>query len=169
MLCERPKRQSNSVCVLAFGVFASVALITGGGCAVPLRSGTLINGYLTADCVAPVFTAGAEDNRGWSATIATAGGPRATISGAQRIDGSILIRYEPDGPEKTVVKYKDYVYPTDLRLNGARDRLYVKTSGLAAGIWHETWLYEYDLQRKKQLRKSRVEPAVLPPECELKK
>ena len=151
-------------------VFASVALMIAVACAVPLRSVTLINAYITADCLTPVFAPGVHPpTRGWNTTIPIAGGAKATITGATLVGRDVEVRYESDGSEKTVVKYKDYIYASDVRLNDARDRLYVKTSGSAAGIWHETWLYEYDLQKKKQLRKSRVEPAVLPPECELQK
>jgi len=81
------------------------------------------------------------------------------------VGGNITIRYEPDGPSLVAVQPGDYIYPSDVRVNEKHDRLYVKARGLAAGIWKETWLYEYDLQNRKQLRKQRVEPDVLPAEC----
>ena len=83
--------------------------------------------------------------------------------------GRIDVRYAVDGQLQTAAKPGDYIYPSDVRLNATLGRLYVKASGLAAGIWHATWLYEYDLQKRKQLQKRRVDPSVLPPECELKK
>jgi hypothetical protein len=52
-----------------------------------------------------------------------------------------------------------------VRLNDRHDRLYVKARGAAAGIWEETWLYEYDLMKREQVRKDRVHPDALPPEC----
>jgi hypothetical protein len=37
----------------------------------------------------------------------------------------------------------------------------------AAGIWHETWLFEYSLDSRRLLSKHRVAPEVLPAECVL--
>jgi hypothetical protein len=52
-----------------------------------------------------------------------------------------------------------------VRLNDRRDRLYVKASGLAGGVSDQTWLYEYDLQKRQQVRRERVQPDSLPAEC----
>ena len=79
--------------------------------------------------------------------------------------GRITLQYEADGREVVAVDAGDYIYPDDVRLNEGRDRLYVKASGLAGGIWHETRLYEYDLVKRRQVRKTRVHPDVIPPEC----
>ena len=149
-------------------VFAT--LLAGPSCALPLRSGTLINAYRTADCVTPTIAKGVHPpTRGWDATITIAGGEKATVEGAEMVFGHIRIRYEPDGPEVIAVRPGDYIYPGDVRLNGGHNRLYVKASGLAAGIWAETWLYEYDLLKRKQVRKNRVHPDALPPECPIPK
>ena len=85
------------------------------------------------------------------------------------VGGTIVIRYEPDGRSVTAVQPGDYIYRKDVRLNDRRDRLYVKARGLAAGMWDETCLYEYDLQNEKQLRKERVHPDALPAECPMPK
>jgi len=81
------------------------------------------------------------------------------------VSGNVVIRYLPDGPELTAVRPGDYIYPSDVRVDEARGVLYVKARGLAAGIWQETWLYEYDLQRRRELARALVDPSVLPPEC----
>jgi hypothetical protein len=47
------------------------------------------------------------------------------------------------------------------------ERLYVKASGLAGGIRKETWLYEYDLKNRKQVRKQLVDPSVLSEDCSM--
>ncbi|MGE5113593.1 MAG: hypothetical protein ACM3JB_22240 [Acidobacteriaceae bacterium] len=59
----------------------------------------------------------------------------------------------------------DYVYPSDVRFNAQGNLLFVKASGLAAGINHETWLFEYDLLGQRLLEQRRVEDSALPPEC----
>ena len=81
------------------------------------------------------------------------------------VGGRITVKYEPDGPSVDAAVPGDYIYPSDVRISHKHDRLYVKASGLAAGIWKETWLYEYNLQNRKQVRKQLVDPAVLPDEC----
>jgi len=103
--------------------------------------------------------------RGWDAKVTIAGGARVTVKGADMVGGRIMVRYEPDGPELVAVQPGDYIYPSDVRLDAARRSLYVKASGLAGGIWEETWLFEYDLQRRQQVSRILVEPSVLPPEC----
>jgi hypothetical protein len=147
-------------------LFVFVTFLTGMSCHRPLRSGVLIDAYRTADCVAPTFAKGVEPpTRGWDATIAIAGGSKATVQGADVVWGNIRIRYEPDGLEVVAVQPGDYIYPSDVRLNDRHDRLYVKARGSAAGVWGETWLYEYDVLKRRQVRKDRVHPDALPPEC----
>jgi hypothetical protein len=143
-----------------------VSVIPVISCHRPVRSGSLIDAYRKADCVAPTFAKGIEPpTRGWDTSITIAGGSTATVQGADVVSGGIVIHYGPDGPSVTAVQPGDYIYPSDVRLNDDHDRLYVKARGLAAGIWHETWLYEYDLQKRKQVQKQRVYPDALPPEC----
>src|SRR5262245_42766443 len=147
-------------------LLVSVILVSGASCHRPIRSSALIDAYRVAACVEPTFATGVEPpTRGWDSTIVVADGSKATVQGADMVWGTIRIRYEPDGPEVVAVQPGDYIYPGDVRVNDRHDRLYVKASGLAAGIWKETWLYEYDLVNRKPVRKNRVHPDALPPEC----
>lgn len=59
----------------------------------------------------------------------------------------------------------DYIYPADVRTSADFGRVFVKADGLAGGLWRETWLFEYDVLKYRQVAKVRVDPAVLPPEC----
>ena len=140
-------------------------------CRRPLQSGAVIDVYRTAECVAPTYVTWvvSPQTRGWDTTITLASGAKAAIRGADMVSGNITIRFEGDGAEIVAVKPGDYIYPKDVRLNNRRDRLFVKASGLAAGIWDETWLYEFDLLERKQVRKNRVDADVLPPECPMPK
>ena len=135
-------------------------------CQRALRSGTLIDHYRGAGCVQPNIAKGVTPpTRGWDATITVPGGLTIRIMAANMVSGNVGIRYLPDGPELTAVRPGDYIYPSDVRVDEARGVLYVKARGLAAGIWQETWLYEYDLQRRRELARALVDPSVLPPEC----
>jgi hypothetical protein len=80
------------------------------------------------------------------------------------VGGRIVARDNRTGAESVVASSGDYVYPSDVRTDG-QSRLYVKTSGLAGGMWRETWLFEYDLERGERVAKLKVDPEVLPPEC----
>ena len=81
------------------------------------------------------------------------------------VGGRIVVRYQPDGPEVVAADAGDYVYPSDVRINKARTILVVKATGLAGGIRHETWLYQYDLEAQRQLSRSLVDLTMLPDEC----
>jgi len=50
-----------------------------------------------------------------------------------------------------------------------RAQLIVKATGLAGGIWHQTWLFEYDLDARRELAKVLVDRGVLPSECVMPK
>ena len=149
-----------------FVLLASLSCPTGMSCHRPARSGALINAYKAASCVVPTFAKGVQPpTRGWDATLAIAGGSKATVEGADMVGGSISVRYEPDGLTVIAAQPGDYIYPADVRINENHDRLYIKARGFAAGIWAETWLFEYAVQKRKRVQKQRVHPDVLPTEC----
>jgi hypothetical protein len=79
--------------------------------------------------------------------------------------GRINVRDPTSGRESVAADAGDYVYPSDVRLNAQKDRLYVKASGLAAGIWQETWLFEYDLHSQRLVDCRKVANEDLPAEC----
>jgi hypothetical protein len=85
-----------------------------------------------------------------------------------------VVRYDRDGGTVTAVEERAYVYPADVRLNDHHDRLLVKATGNRLYLWEsgkqgemrkETWLHEYDLQNRNEVRRQLVDPAVLPAEC----
>jgi hypothetical protein len=148
---------------------ALTSVAIGTSCVRPIRSGAMIDAYRKADCVYPMTAVGIQPpTRGWNRTIALAVGSKATIQGAEKIAGQILVRYEPDGSVETAAKPGDYIYPSDVRHDAPSGRLYVKARGLAGGMSDQTWLYEYDLKNRKQLRKQRVYPDALPQECDIR-
>jgi hypothetical protein len=89
----------------------------------------------------------------------------ARIQGFDAVGGQIDVHYGRDGESVTAVNYRDFIYPSDVRLNDRHDRLYVKARGFAAAMSKETWLHEYDLQNRKVVRRQLIDPVVLPEEC----
>ena len=56
----------------------------------------------------------------------------------------------------------------NVRLNPGSDTLFIKASGITAAFSQpQTWLFEYDLNSRKQIAHNRVDPSVLPEECKI--
>jgi len=79
--------------------------------------------------------------------------------------GRITVRNLRTGRESEAANAGDYIYPSDVRFNAQTNLLLVKASGLAAGIHHETWLFEYDLLSQHLVERRRVEDTALSTEC----
>jgi hypothetical protein len=79
--------------------------------------------------------------------------------------GRIDVKFA-DGKEKVAADGGDYIYPDDVRFDRGSDRLYIKASGLAVLDGQQTWLFEYDLDRRRQTASARVDPQVVPQKCE---
>jgi hypothetical protein len=140
-------------------------VLTASGCAV--RTGADIDGYRSGACISPL----AEHRRiggptrEWEHTIERQGKPVAKVAGYQAVGGHIEVTDLSTGQQHTAVPSADYIYPADVRVNCDSTRLFVKSTGLAAGLWHQTWLYEYDLVSFKSVARTKVVPEVLPSEC----
>ena len=92
-------------------------------------------------------------------------GSKVIVSGAQVPGGLIAVRYPTTGRVSVAASAGDYVYPSDVRMNAQGNLLYVKASGIAAGIWQETWLFEYDLRTERLVTRQQVVDDALPAEC----
>jgi hypothetical protein len=69
-------------------------------------------------------------------------------------------------PANTAANAGDYIYPADVRFDDTAGLLYVKAGGHRAAFGEaQTWLFEYDLRRRKQRDRTLVDPDVLPREC----
>jgi len=89
------------------------------------------------------------------------------IFGAQEVGGRISVRFESDGEEKVAANSGDYIYPSDVRYDRELNRLYVRTSGRPPAFGgDQTWLFEYDLQRRRRTDRKRAEPSALVALCE---
>ena len=103
--------------------------------------------------------------RTWDATLTLTDGSKVVVSGGQLPGGRITVRYLATGRELEAANAGDYVYPSDVRLDPQNNHLYVKASGLAGGIWSETWLFEYDLRGQRLVARRKVVNDALPTEC----
>jgi hypothetical protein len=116
-----------------FLTFASI--FSALSCHRPARSGALIDAYREADCVVPTMARGIEpQTRGWDARITIAGKATARIQGFDAVGGQIDVHYGRDGESVTAVNYRDFIYPSDVRLNDRHDRLYVKARGFGRHV-----------------------------------
>jgi hypothetical protein len=131
----------------------------------PLSHGPIIEAYKAAACM-PVWanrTVQGPHTREWETPITLSNGSKVVVIGYQVPGGRITARYATR--ELEVANAGDYIYPSDVRLDAQSDHLFVKASGLAAGITHETWLFEYDLLRQRLVERQRVADSALPKEC----
>jgi hypothetical protein len=82
--------------------------------------------------------------------------------------GRINVRYQSDGADVVAADAGDYIYPSDVRFDNAKDRLFVKATGMPVvfgGV--QTWLFEFDLTRREQIDRAKIDPVVLSDECRI--
>jgi hypothetical protein len=136
----------------------------------PVTKAEIIDRYKAATCVPfsakPSIT---PHTREWDTPLILRGGLRVIVSGADAVGGRIVVKYgyndQINNRVEVAANAGDYVYPSDVRLNADNELLYVKASGLAGGIFHETILFEYDLRGRRLVRRQRVANDGLPTEC----
>ncbi len=75
--------------------------------------------------------------------------------------GRVTVLYPKAGTASVAADPGDYIYPSDIRADYPNDLLFVRARGLAGGMSEQTWLFEYDVRRKKVIKKLRVENHVL--------
>jgi hypothetical protein len=147
----------------AFFSFVLYGLV---GCNMASSHALIIDRYKAATCVPPfIMPEPSPDSREWNATLTLIDGSHAIVTGSQMPGGRVAVHYANSGGDVVAANAGDYVYPSDVRLNPQNDHLYIKASGLAAGIWQETWLFEFDLRAKKLLKRQKVADEALPTEC----
>jgi hypothetical protein len=136
----------------------------------PVTMAEIIDRYKAATCIPfsakPSIT---PHTREWDTPLILRGGLRVIVSGADAVGGRIVVKYgyndQINNRVEVAADAGDYVYPSDVRLNADNELLYVKASGVAGGISHETILFEYDLRGRRLVRRQRVANDGLPTEC----
>jgi hypothetical protein len=145
----------------------SLALLV--GCSRIIRSGPIITAYKSAECIPAHINAEiGPPTPTWDYSLTTSAGQAVRVLGAQMPGGRIVVQYEPDGADIVAANAGDYIYPADVRIDRAREKLLVKASGIRAAFSQpQTWLFEFDLTRRAQIDRARVDPSVLPQECKI--
>jgi hypothetical protein len=148
-------------------VILLIVLVMSLRCTRTVRSGKLIAEYSRAVCIPVRFGPGiSPPTRAWDYVLKTAGGIEVQISGAEMPGGRISVKYASDGRTEVAADAGDYIYPADVRFDPAANNLYIKASGVPAAFGRpQTWLFEYDVNHRRQSERVRVDPSVLPEEC----
>ena len=131
----------------------------------PSSNAPIIQRYRAATCVPPSANPKVRVTREWNAALRLNDGSGVLITGAQMVGGRIDVQFLATGRVSVAANEGDYVYPSDVRIEHRTDHLYVKASGLAGGLQHQTWLIDYDLRGQEQVDHRLVADEVLPAEC----
>lgn len=148
-------------------VVSSLALMLAGvgACSGMKSGGELIDQFSKAECLPP-SERNAQSLLLWRSPITTRSGIRAIVLGLKDINGQIHVQFGAESKPVVAVFPKDFLGPTDVRVDINQDWLFVRAYGdTALGGKAETWLYKYDLRDRKVISESRVDPSVLPKEC----
>lgn len=143
-------------------LFVAIAL---AGCARPIRTGSIIDAYVQAECIPLTPISGTPGFAKWDHRLKLRDGEVVHIRGVQAPGGRIDIGFG-EGVTRVAADAGDYVYPEDVRVDPARGLLYVRANGQrAVGGGAETWLFEYDLRARESRGRTRVTLSVLPRTC----
>ncbi len=159
---QPPVRKMPVIRLFFFVVIACCAT----SCHRAVSHSQLIDQYRAAACIPVSSMPGSTPRtRVWATSLTLTDGSKVTVSGSQMPGGRIDLHYSTSDQDSVAANAGDYVYPSDVRRDVQRDNLYVKASGLAGGLSHETWLFEYDLKGQRQIARQLVADDVLPAEC----
>ena len=141
---------------------ACSALICLFGCTT--SSDAIIDEFNHAACL-PVVTSPlqAAPPRAWKSEVVCNGRLHVEVSGISV--GNVTAYYPSLGKTFVAAQPGDYIYPEDVRLEADSCFLYVKARGSAAGIWEQTWLFKFDLQKHVLLERKKVKDESMAPDC----
>jgi hypothetical protein len=142
--------------------FALLLVAAVAGCDRTIRTGAIIDQYTHAECI-PVSNGLGSPVRTWDYTVHVGQAESIRVEGRATPGGRIQLEYEPDGKDEVAANAGDYIYPADVRQKSGL--LYIKASGVTPLNQPQTWLFEYDLLKRRQTQRARVDPSVLPHEC----
>jgi hypothetical protein len=161
----RPTSAKANMPVWRIALWIAIACCSAACCG-PVSHAPIIERYRAAACIPfspnPRISPG---TREWDTMLRLSDGSKVIVSGAQVPGGLVAVRYPTTGRVSVAANAGDYVYPSDVRMNAQGNLLYVKASGLAGGIWQQTWLFEYDLRAERLVTRQQVVDDALPTEC----
>jgi hypothetical protein len=146
-------------------IFLLFALTSLCSCDRPAQRDELIDRYRTAACI-PVTLRDSPPTRTWDFKTTMEDGTVVWITGVRAPGGRVLAQFGAARDHTEVANAGDYMYPADVRVDRKNQRLFVKASGLPAiGSKAETWLFEYDLRQRREVRRLAVSESAMPSEC----
>lgn len=149
-----------------YGIGCVLLAVVAGGCPPVMSSGPIIQKYKAATCIPFSSTPRVSPHtREWDTPVSLRDGLQAVVIGAQIPGGRVSVRYLPANRVVVAADPGDYVYPSDVRIDGQKDFLYTKAYGLAGGLTEETWLFKYDLHGERITERRRIKNGILPAEC----
>jgi hypothetical protein len=125
---------------------------------------SLLAKYKLATCL-PYSGGSRAHERSWNTTLSLRDGSKVTVQGAARPGGGVGVTYDPPGQKYLAARPHDYIYPIDIRVDTQNDILYVAASGLAGGLWEQTWLFAFDLHERKPIARRKIRYQDLPTAC----
>jgi hypothetical protein len=134
----------------------------------PLQSGALIDSYKAAQCIPVQRDTSASPThppRVWEDTLNLSDGISFHISAVEVPGRSVFLTFEPDGRVKIALKTGDDEILSDIRFAPSSEMLYVRTESVSLLGGEHTSLLEYNLHKRRESARARVDPAVLSPEC----
>jgi len=124
---------------------------------------SVVRSYLTADIlpfkVAPNIYPSV---KGWDTTLTLCENKYVRLNATGWISGEFTCQYSDEHSQRVIGHPGDYVYPCDMRFNKNNKRIYAKASGLAAGLYQDTIIYEFDTSSRKTITQIHVDPNILP-------
>ncbi len=163
-----PNLRSAKISMRAWRVAVGIASVCcTAACHSRVSDAPIIEKYRTAACIP--FSPNPKvspHTREWDTTLTLTDGSSVVVSGAQTPGGRIDLRYPATNHTTVAASAGDYVYPSDVRIDGQNDLLYVKATGLAGGIRQQTWLFEYDLRGQRLVARRQLVDDAVPAECD---
>ena len=159
-------------CCLAVGSLAGKWLIFGSfsdfsrlfkPVAISSKDNKVVKAFLAAESLIPNWNQGIYPPvHNWDQTIKLNNGLSFCIRAYQCVGGRFEGKFSDEPEFKTIADPGDYVYPCDIRINIGTGYLFCKASGLAAGLYQETVIYQFDLNQRRVVQRVVVDPVILP-------
>jgi hypothetical protein len=126
-----------------------------------LRAGPLIDRFNTAACIHPT-----QAQPAWDQQITLSDGNRVRIEGSRGFGPRVDVHYERGKRAHTAAAMGDYFRLTDIRIDPATDRLFIRIDGCPPAFGScGTTIFEYGLNQRRRSNRVRVDAAVLAEEC----
>ena len=131
--------------------------------AVSTKENKVVKAFLAARSIEPNWNPSIYPPvHNWDQSLNLHNGLSFSIKAYQCVGGKFEGRYSDEPDFKIIATPGDYIYPCDIRIDNDSKYLFCKASGWAAGIFQETIIFQFDLQKRKIFQRVIVDPRILP-------